>query len=331
MSSPSAIAAFKKPVTILILGTGWTTSYLQPFLTAHRFTNATTSSSGREGSIPFKFNPSSPRDTEPYNILPNAETLVITFALRSAEEVEGLVHGYMSTRKAPSSQSKPLKVILLGSTGIWKPEHKNLDDGGWTDSSTPYDTSNPRAQAEDALLRHRCCQGCVLNLAGLYGGARQPWNWVERVAKSKQEVKGKGSLHLVHGKDVAVAILGAHLCWRTVQGKRWIVTDLRVYDWWEIIMRYGLRVRWKLNEERRQWEDTEQGMLIDESMRTGEHSSGYEQWVWELMDEEGIKALPREGQRLGRRLNGRDFWKAISYGPRQWMGSEWGEQKASGK
>jgi hypothetical protein len=33
--------------------------------------------------------------------------------------------------------------------------------------------------------------GCVLNLAGLYGGERDPKNWVTRVAKTKDEVKGK--------------------------------------------------------------------------------------------------------------------------------------------
>lgn len=37
-------------------------------------------------------------------------------------------------------------------------------------SNSPYDTENDRAQAEDVFLEFG---GCVLNLAGLYGGERQ--------------------------------------------------------------------------------------------------------------------------------------------------------------
>ena len=38
------------------------------------------------------------------------------------------------------------------------------------DANSPYDTENDRAQAEDIFLG---LGGCVLNLAGLYGGERQ--------------------------------------------------------------------------------------------------------------------------------------------------------------
>ncbi|KAK0508692.1 hypothetical protein JMJ35_008968 [Cladonia borealis] len=41
----------------------------------------------------------------------------------------------------------------------------------------------------------------------------------------------------------------------------------------------------------------------------------YEKWVLELMEEEGVRALPRDGERLGRRLDGRGFWKAVGGWP----------------
>ena len=325
MSVAQATGNVGDPVVILILGTGWTTSYLQPLLAAQGFSHVATSSSGRSGSIPFKFDPLNPMDSEPYSSLPNAKMLLVTFPLRSAEEAEGLVHGYLSTRRPAYTESNPLQVVLLGSTGIWKPEHRNPDEGGWTESSTPHDTSNPRGQAEDALLglKDHCVEKCVLNLSGLYGGQRQPWNWISRVASSKENVKGKGSLHLVHGEDVARAILGVHLQWESVQGKRWIVTDLRVYDWWEIILRHGDYARRKLKEERRRAGDSEQRLSASSSiMHDG--LPEYEVWVRELMDEEGVKALPRKGSILGRRLDGREFWRLIEDGPREWMGAEWG-------
>ena len=251
--------------------------------------------------------------------------LVITFPLRGAKQAEGLIHGYTSTRKTHGSAEVLLKVILLGSTGIWTSEDPG--SGGWTLSDSPYDTSNPRAQAEDALLRLQTCSGCVLNLSGLYGGARQPWNWIERVAKSKEDIKAKGSLHLIHGDDVGKAIVGAHQRWQAVQGKRWIVTDLRVYDWWEIILRYDRYMRLKWREERRQRKVSEGGMSNSTSTEIEDKLPTYGEWVKQLMDEEGIRALPREGQRLGRRLDGRDIWRVTGQRPLRWMGDEWGAKE----
>lgn len=42
----------------------------------------------------------------------------------------------------------------------------------------------------------------------------------------------------------------------------------------------------------------------------------YERWVVELMREEGVRALPREKEALGRVLDGRDFCEAIG----SWLG-----------
>jgi hypothetical protein len=143
----------------------------------------------------------------------------------------------------------------------------------------------------------------VLCLAGLWGGERHPRHWIARVAGSKEALAGKGSLHLVHGRDVSRAVVAAHLALRTDQpkrteddgdkaesereeeekggvgGKRWIITDGWVYDWWEIVMVLG-----------------------------GERERG---WVRELMRERGVGGLPRGKEGLGRRLDGRAFWGVV--------------------
>jgi len=54
--------------------------------------------------------------------------------------------------------------------------------------------------AEDELLE---LGGCVLNLSGLWGGERNVRHWVDRVASTKEMLKSKKSLHMVHGEDVA--------------------------------------------------------------------------------------------------------------------------------
>ena len=136
----------------------------------------------------------------------------------------------------------------------------------------------------------------MLNLAGLYGGERQPRNWVRRVAGTKEEVRGKGGLHLVHGRDVARGVFLAQGGWEGVAGRRWIVCDLRVYDWWELVLSWGREGREMGGEG-------------------GGEGLRYEKWVVELMGEEGVRALPRDGERLGRRLDGRGFWTAVGGWP----------------
>jgi len=166
--------------------------------------------------------------------------------------------------------------------------------------------------AEDAFLSLLGKEGVVLCLAGLWGGERHPRNWIPKIAPTSAALRDKKSLHLIHGQDVARAVVGAMRglggCKRGkkkeeerakggekregkewgergegqkegVGGKRWIITDGRVYDWWEVVMVFG-----------------------------GERERG---WVRELIRERGVEALPREGRELGRRLDGRRFWGVV--------------------
>ena len=278
----------------------------------HRnLTYAYTTRSGRGGSIAFTFDPDTEDDDdlEPYKVLPAAKNVLVTFPLKGAGQSRRLVRGYERTHTQQQQHPRDengggngnegnvgkvvgnkTRWIQLGSTGIFKAE-------GWNDSSSPYDGDDPytpgggnqRAVAEDELLSLCGSDAVVMDLAGLYDGeTRRPREWVGRVMRSKEDVKKKGALHLVHGGDVARGIVGILLlgteAGERVGGRRWIVTDLRVYDWWDLAMSWGSE---------------------------GE----YRRWVVELMREEGVRALPREKGELGRVLDGRAFWEAIGSWP----------------
>ncbi|KAE9981216.1 hypothetical protein EG327_006284 [Venturia inaequalis] len=98
--------------------------------------------------------------------------------------------------------------------------------------------------------------------------------------ETQADVSKKQVVHLIHGRDVARAILACHQNFSKVEGYRWIITDLFVYDWWTLMMDWG-------------------GKLDDGTdLRTA---------VFELMEETGVKALPRDTDDLGRRLDSREF------------------------
>ena len=208
--SPSSTAATGQglpPVSLLILGAGWTSTFLIPLLDKESIIYAATSTTGREHTIPFKFDPDS-NDETPFLVLPPAQTILITFPLKGSGQSKSLHALYHQTHPGVSPN-----YLQLGSTGIWQIENQPI----WIDRHTGYDKSNARAVAEDELIS---LGGAVLNLAGLWGGKRQPSNWISRVAASKEQLKGKNSLHLVHGQDVARAILALHKDF--TPGERWV-------------------------------------------------------------------------------------------------------------
>ncbi|KAH0612845.1 uncharacterized protein H6S33_009225 [Morchella sextelata] len=259
-------------VDILLFGSGWISTFLAPLLTQLSLTHALTSRSGSPSTIPFTFDPTS-TDPTPFTHLPPATTVLIIFPLRGAEATKTLVSLYTQTHPNTSPN-----FIQLGSTGIWTAP-------GRTTRHSPYDTTNARAIAEDALL---ALGGAVLNLAGLWGGERDPRNWVGRVAATKEMLRVKESLHVVHGVDVAWAVVS--LLRRFTPGERWIVSDMRVYDWWDLASAWG-------------------------SGGTGGEKKGEQmKWVLEMMEEGGVGALPRCGEGW-RRLECADFWRMAGRGP----------------
>ncbi|GAA5847529.1 hypothetical protein JCM5353_004940 [Sporobolomyces roseus] len=322
--SPLSSSSSSTPVDLLILGAGWTSSFLIPHLqTVHpSISFASTTRDGRNSSIKWEFNPDS-NDPAHYDSLPAAKTVLISFPIKGEGGSRNLVEGYEK-----SKGGKRARWIQLGSTGIWDggptligsqiQSSKESSSGGppsysttsfeWTDRHSPYDKTNARAIAEDELLSMHN-ETFVLNLSGLWGGERDPSNWISRIASSKAALEVKGSLHLIHGLDVSRAILAVHLHpslpsssssstetkeKTKLQGQRYLLTDLRVIDWWDLASRYP---------------------------STAASSKGVEEtpqvfiWVHELMREHGIRGLPRSAQELGRALDSREFWTTFGLMP----------------
>jgi hypothetical protein len=277
-----------KCVDLLILGAGWTSQFLIPLLQSSSISFAATTTTGHDSTIPFKFDPDS-TDSTPYTHLPAATAVLITFPLKGPGQSQLLTSLYRSVHGGANFW------IQLGSTGIFSAPH-------WNDHTSPYDAGNARAVAEDEL--RACVGGCVLNLAGLYGGERDPKDWVVRVARTKEQVRGKWALHLVHGADVARAVVGVY--WKrkeeAMRGTRWLVTDLRVYDWWDLIQDWGPEVQRRVAGP--EGEEKAQGLE-------------YTRWVGELMVEGGVRSLPRGPEVLGRVLDSRAFWEEIGNWPGQ--------------
>ncbi|KAI6817907.1 hypothetical protein KC332_g8751 [Hortaea werneckii] len=273
---------------LLILGAGWTSTFLIPLCQARRVSFAATTRDGRKvagaDTIPWSFNPdeatTTTSPTNQFSRLPLAAAILIAFPLTGTGQSKKIVDGY---RAAHGAKADTTVFIQFGSSGIWQIPQRTI----WVSRRSPYNTDSPRAVAEDELLR---LGGCVLNLAGLWGGERQPKNWVGRVAKSKEDVKGKKSLHMIHGHDVARAVLAVLKQWDTAKGQRWMLTDGFVYDWWALMSG---------------WADVkaQQGEEVHD-----EEPSDQAKWVYELMDEEKVWALPRSMEALGRCYFGREFW-----------------------
>ncbi|ETN38692.1 uncharacterized protein HMPREF1541_06729 [Cyphellophora europaea CBS 101466] len=275
-------------VEILILGAGWLYQFLHPLLNHIHISHAGTTRNGHDNTIPFTFDHTS-TDLQPYASLPTATTILITFPLPGASAPKVLLDNYAATH----SHTPHPNTILLGSTGEYR-------GPGWHDrTSTPAGPPSERWQAENALLALPRRNGCVLNLAGLMGEpGRDAKIWDRAVPTTQDGLRAKASVHFVHGRDVARAVVAVHKRFAEAMGQRWVLTDERVYDWWELAWAEASRL-----DER----------LVQEERRAG----GYRRWIVELMQEEGVRALPRDGEVLGRRLDSRGFWQAFGIVPEE--------------
>lgn len=273
-------------VDILILGAGWTAGFLIPLLNREDVSHAATTTSGRDGTLSFKFDPDS-TDTGPYKQLPSAKTVLISFPLKGHGQSNRLTQLYNETHAKASPH-----FLQLGATTVWNAK-------GWSDRNTPIDKSNARGQAEDELLAGSN-PNSVLDLAGLYGGERNPRAFLTRVVTSKDVLKTKDALHMVHGADVARAILAVHRNWDKCGGQRWLLTDGHTYDWWDLVSDWCAPAEADANT-----------MAADQRARERELMG----WVWACMRETGVKAIPRGPESLGRVLDSRDFWLTMGILP----------------
>lgn len=286
---------------LLILGAGWTSTFLIPLLKQRNLSFAATTRDGHKvagvETIKWAFNPD---DTYNFMNLPTANTVLITFPLTGKGQSRRMVESYAGSHARKKEQTR---FIQLGSTGIWQIKQ----DSTWVSRKSPYDKDNKRAIAEDELLS---LGGCVLNLAGLWGGERDPKHWVDRVAKTKEDVQSKKSLHMVHGLDVARGILAAAEKWQHAGGERWMLTDGFVYDWW------ALFAGWADTQNVKHGAAEPSDLALEASGGSKEpQPSKQAQWVFELMKEEDVKALPRSMETLGRAYSGREFWDTFALAP----------------
>ena len=273
-------------VDLLILGAGWTATFLIPLLDNLNITYAATTTTGHDNTIPFKFDPDH-GDVEPYKRLPSASTVLITFPLKGYGQSKLLTGLYRNAHGQYNNW------IQLGATFIFT-------SPGWSTDDSDYNHEDVRAIAEDELMD--AVGGVVLNLSGLWGGSRVPKNWLSRIANSKEDVRKRGCVHFVHGEDVARAIVAVHEKFGKEQekeemlekrkGKRWIVSDMRTYDWYDLILSFSA---------------IEEGEEI--SAQEKDRRANFAKWVGELVEEENVRALPRDAESFERRLDSRGFWQ----------------------
>ncbi|KAJ3412088.1 hypothetical protein HDV05_001312 [Chytridiales sp. JEL 0842] len=261
----------------LLIGKGWAGQYVADECVQEGIEHVATTTKGGDGTIPFKFDPTS-SDKTPFKVLPDAETILITFPLLGAEAVNTFTNFYLETRSVPIPQPR---YILFGTTASFNAP--NPTQSPWADRFSLDPTANPdRVAAENRLLS---LGGCVLSLAGLFDeNRRHPRNFIDRVAPSKEVLKGKASVHYIHGQDVARAVVA--VLRNFTPGERWLLTNVHVFDWWELASR-----DWDAKSRVRS------------------------QWVRELMVEHGVRGLPRAPQQLGRALDSLEFWTKFQMMP----------------
>ena len=80
--------------------------------------------------------------------------------------------------------------------------------------------------------------------------------------------------------------MAIHNSFDLAAGSRWLLTDGRIYDWWDLASAWGAA--------------------------QGGPQPG---WVRELVKEEGVRALPRNAEVLGRALDSREFWSVFNISP----------------
>ncbi|KAF8176161.1 hypothetical protein K438DRAFT_2022684 [Mycena galopus ATCC 62051] len=297
-------------VDILILGAGWTSSFLIPLCQQSQITYAATTRSGGSSTIQFEFQPNSD-DPEPYERLPDAKTVLITFPLTVSGASERLVRMYLSTRQ--ESGREPAAFIQLGTTSIWDKSPASAGGSVFYDRHSEF-TLTGRASAEVELLAlsPSVAPTTVLNLAGLWGGQRVVRNWLPRVAPTKDALAGKGSLHLIHGLDLARAILAVHTDFSKAAGQRWLLTDGRVYDWWDLASAWAAAAE---ASTRGAAASASALGAVESSTRDKSVQDGPASWVRELMRAHSIRVLPRDTALLGRILDSRDFWWEFGLAP----------------
>ena len=109
-----------KFIDILVLGAGWTSTFLIPLCRERRLSFAATTRQGSDSTIKFEYIPDSD-DWKAFEVLPTALTVLITFPIKQKGASQRLVRMYMKSRRSEELEQGHIKVqfIQLGTTSIW--------------------------------------------------------------------------------------------------------------------------------------------------------------------------------------------------------------------
>jgi hypothetical protein len=91
---------FSGMIDVLIVGKGWTGDYVVKECISNNITYAATTTQGNDGTIEFKFDPSS-TDNTPFKRLPDAKTILLTFPLLGAAPVNRFTELYEQVSEKP--------------------------------------------------------------------------------------------------------------------------------------------------------------------------------------------------------------------------------------
>ena len=79
-------------------------------------------------------------------------------------------------------------------------------------------------------------------------------------------------------------------------GQRWLLTDGRFHDWWDLVSAWA-------------------SSAATEGDEKASDERPHARWVRELMDEHGVRALPRSPSAFNRVFDSREFWDTFDLSP----------------
>jgi len=216
--------------TLVILGSGYTGRFLVPLaLRQYQHVYNTSREPERKlGHLPanqrLHFDLTRP-DT--WKNIPSFADLLWCFPAMPLELVQQF---------AANVFTSPRRIVVLGSTSAYTVGDSQQYPPPWIDETAPIDLSKPRVQGEEFLRTY--CHAIVLRVAGIYGPARNPIDWIRsgRVGPSRKYV------NLIHVEDLASICLTA--LDRGQPGEIYNVSDGTPRTWTDIFNRF--QQRWKL-------------------------------------------------------------------------------------
>jgi len=203
--------------TLIILGSGYTARYLWP-LVAREYPNVFATSRDPDTHLGhllpeqrLRFDLALPKT---WTTLPDSADLLWCFPAAPLNLVQQCSEQLMTS---------PRRLVMLGSTSAYDTGDSQDYPPSWIDETAPIDLTKPRVQGEEFLRKN--CGAIVLRVAGIYGPARNPVDWIRtgRVGPSRKYV------NLIHVEDLAsICLLALE---RGTPGETYNVSDGQPRTW----------------------------------------------------------------------------------------------------